>query len=81
MELNNLLRVAKPIRVSLVLYTTLLFALGCLAQEPSKLPKTMAWSAYNLGTTGYNQAVAIAKMLKDRHGVTLRVIPAKNDVS
>jgi TRAP transporter TAXI family solute receptor len=64
-----------------VLTLTLLSALGCFAQEHSKLPGTMAWSAYNLGTTGYNQAVAIAKMLKDRHAVTLRVIPAKNDVS
>ncbi|MBT3428622.1 MAG: TAXI family TRAP transporter solute-binding subunit [Gammaproteobacteria bacterium] len=64
-----------------VLTLTLLSALGCFAQEYSKLPATMAWSAYNLGTTGYNQAVAIAKMLKDRHAVTLRVIPAKNDVS
>ena len=48
--------------------------------EP-KLPRAMAWSAYNLGTTGYNQAVGIAKMLKDEHRVTLRVIPGKNDVS
>ena len=45
------------------------------------LPRAMAWSAYNLGTTGYNQAVGIAKMLKDRHRVTLRVIPGKNDIS
>ena len=28
-----------------------------------QLPKVMAWSAYNLGTTGYNQAVGISKML------------------
>ena len=48
--------------------------------EPT-LPRAMAWSAYNLGTTGYNQAVGISKMLKDRHRVTLRVIPGKNDVS
>ena len=46
-----------------------------------QLPKVMAWSAYNLGTTGYNQAVGISKMLKDRHRVTLRVIPGKNDIS
>lgn len=45
------------------------------------LPRTMAWSAYNLGTTGYNQAVGIGKMLRQRYGVTLRVIPGKNDVS
>lgn len=41
----------------------------------------MAWSAYNLGTTGNSQAVAIGKMLKDRYGVSLRVLPGKNDVS
>jgi TRAP transporter TAXI family solute receptor len=41
----------------------------------------MTWSAYNLGTTGYSQAVGIGKMLKDRYGVSLRVIPGKNDVS
>ena len=45
------------------------------------LPRTMAWSAYNLGTTGNSQAVAIGKMLKDRYGVSLRVLPGKNDVS
>ncbi|MDP6374534.1 MAG: TAXI family TRAP transporter solute-binding subunit [Pseudomonadales bacterium] len=46
-----------------------------------QLPRMMAWSAYNLGTTGYNQAVAIGKVLKQNYGVTLRVLPAKNDVS
>jgi len=46
-----------------------------------ELPRAMAWSAYNLGTTGYNQAVGIAKMMKDRHRMTLRIIPGKNDVS
>jgi uncharacterized protein len=50
------------------------------ADEPA-LPRAMAWSAYNLGTTGYNQAVAIGKVLKDNYGVTLRVLPGKNDVS
>lgn len=50
------------------------------AQELS-LGRTMAWSAYNLGTTGYNQAVAIGKVLKDHYDVNLRVVPGKNDVS
>lgn len=46
-----------------------------------KLPKILAWSAYNTGTTGYNQAVAIGKALKDKYGTSLRVIPGKNDIS
>ncbi len=45
------------------------------------LGRSMAWTAYNLGTTGYNQAVAIGKVLKDHYGTTLRVVPGKNDVS
>lgn len=45
------------------------------------LPKAMAWSAYNLGTTGYNQAVAVGKVLKNIYGTTLRVVPGKNDIS
>jgi TRAP transporter TAXI family solute receptor len=49
--------------------------------EDLNLGRTMAWSAYNLGTTGYNQAVAIGKVMKDHYGVNLRVIPGKNDVS
>ena len=51
------------------------------AAAHGELPRAMAWSAYNLGTTGYNQAVAIGKVLKDHYGVTLRVLPGKNDVS
>ncbi len=49
--------------------------------EAPDFGRTMAWSAYNLGTTGYNQAVAIGKVLKDHYGVNLRVVPGKNDVS
>ncbi|MEM7366309.1 MAG: TAXI family TRAP transporter solute-binding subunit [Pseudomonadota bacterium] len=45
------------------------------------LGRTMSWSAYNIGTTGYNQSVAIGKVMKDHYGVNLRVVPAKNDVS
>ena len=41
----------------------------------------MVWTAYNLGTTGNSQAVAIGKMLKDHYGVSLRILPGKNDVS
>ena len=61
-------------------FVLLIASVSALA-ETITLPKVMAWSAYNLGTTGYNQAVGISKMLKDRHRVTLRVIPGKNDIS
>ncbi|NKB33202.1 MAG: TAXI family TRAP transporter solute-binding subunit [Pseudomonadales bacterium] len=47
----------------------------------SPFPRQMAWTAYNLGTTGYNQAVAIGAMLREKYDLTLRVIPGQNDVS
>ncbi len=46
-----------------------------------KLPDTLAWSAYDVGSGGYNQAVAIGNALKQKYGVNLRVLPGKNDVS
>lgn len=46
-----------------------------------KLPKLMTWTAYTVGTSGYGQAVAIGNMLKTKLGVTVRVLPGRNDVS
>ena len=48
---------------------------------PPGLPSTLAWSAYDVGSGGYNQAVAIGNALKQKYGVNLRVLPGKNDVS
>jgi uncharacterized protein len=52
---------------------------AALAQP--KLPETLTWTAYDVGSGGYNQAVAIGNALKNKLGVTLRVLPGKNDVS
>jgi TRAP transporter TAXI family solute receptor len=46
-----------------------------------KLPSTLAWSAYDVGSGGYNQAVAIGNALKQELNVSLRVLPGKNDIS
>jgi len=70
------------IRFSTLVVAALLTAQTAWAQDAApQFPRTMAWSAYNLGTTGYNQAVAIGKVLKDHYDVNLRVVPGKNDVS
>ncbi len=55
-----------------------LMAGGALAQ---KLPDQLTWTAYDVGSGGYNQAVAIGNALKNKMNVTLRVLPGKNDVS
>lgn len=57
-----------------------LFAGGAVAEDVN-LPDTVAWTAYDLGSTGYNQAVAIGSALKDAYGVNLRVLPGKNDIA
>jgi uncharacterized protein len=46
-----------------------------------KLPDTLAWTAYDVGSGGYNQAVSIGNALKNHLKVNLRVLPGKNDVS
>ena len=45
------------------------------------LPRQIAWTAYDVGSTGYGQAIAIGAALKNERGVTLRVLPGKNDIS
>ncbi|MGB5080130.1 MAG: TAXI family TRAP transporter solute-binding subunit [Burkholderiales bacterium] len=51
------------------------------AQAQAKLPPTISWSAYDVGSGGYNQAVAIGNALKQKYNVSLRVLPGKNDIS
>jgi uncharacterized protein len=45
------------------------------------LPRTMIWSAYPTGTTGYSQAVGIGSVLQNLYNTNLRVVPGRNDVS
>jgi TRAP transporter TAXI family solute receptor len=49
--------------------------------EEVKLPSTMTFTAYDTGTAGFNIAVAVGKMMKDKYGTDLRVLPAGNDVA
>jgi len=51
------------------------------AADDVQFPKTIAWSAYQTGTGGYSQAVAIGNILQRQYGTNLRVIPGRNDVS
>ena len=46
-----------------------------------KLPATLVWTAYDVGSSGYAQAVGVGSILKNNVGVNLRVLPGKNDVS
>jgi hypothetical protein len=44
------------------------------AQE-IKLPPTLTFTAYDTGTAGFNIAVAVGKMMKDKYGTDVRVLP------
>jgi TRAP transporter TAXI family solute receptor len=46
-----------------------------------ELPNQLAWTAYDTGSAGYNQSVAIGAALQEATGVNLRVLPGKNDVA
>ena len=45
------------------------------------MPATLTFTAYDTGTSGFNIAVAVGKMLKDQHNTEVRVLPAGNDVA
>lgn len=50
------------------------------AQE-SGLPNVVSWSAYDTGSSGHAQAIAIGGALKNELNVDLRILPGRNDVS
>lgn len=57
-----------------------LYASGLEAQD-LKLPSTLTFTAYDTGSSGFNIAVAVGKMFKDKHNADVRVLPAGNDVA
>ena len=67
---------------ALTIIAALAAAGGAAAQETdAELPGQLSWTAYDTGSAGYNQAVAIGAALQDVLGTNLRVLPGKNDVS
>jgi len=65
---------------SIVATASLLAAPAARAQDV-KLPPTLTFTAYDTGTAGFNIAVAVGKMMKDKYGTDVRVLPAGNDVA
>src|SRR6188768_3788664 len=54
---------------------------GAVCAQDIKLPPTMTVTAYDTGTAGFNIAVGVGKMMKDKYGTDVRVLPAGNDVA
>ncbi|MCJ8140059.1 TAXI family TRAP transporter solute-binding subunit [Falsirhodobacter halotolerans] len=55
-------------------------ALPATAQD-AQLPARLAMTTYDVGSSGYAQAVALGKAISDGYGVSLRVLPATSDVA
>ena len=68
----------KPILAAVAAVT---MSAGMASAQGIDLPKQLSWTAYDTGSAGYNQAVAIGAALQDAAGINLRVLPGKNDVS
>jgi TRAP transporter TAXI family solute receptor len=56
-------------------------SLTMAAAQDVKLPPTLTFTAYDTGTAGFNIAVAVGKMMKDKYSTDVRVLPAGNDVA
>ncbi len=54
---------------------------GAAPAQDIELPRQMSWTAYDTGSVGFSQAVAIGGEIQKAVGTSLRVLPGKNDVS
>lgn len=68
-------------RARLGVFSALMAALAPAQAQDVKLPPSLTMTAYDTGSSGFNMAVAVGKMLKDRHGSDLRVLPGGNDIA
>jgi len=66
---------------SIAVASASLLTLPAARAQDIKLPPTLTFTAYDTGTAGFNIAVAVGKMMKDKHGTDVRVLPAGNDVA
>jgi TRAP transporter TAXI family solute receptor len=74
------MRIAKSVSMAAAAAATLLWGAPASGQAV-KLPPTLTFTAYDTGSSGFNIAVAVGKMFKDKHNTDVRVLPAGNDVA
>ena len=55
------------------------FGSAAMAAEP-ELPKSMVWTAYDLGSTGYAEATGISNAFKKNYDTRVRIIPAGTSI-
>lgn len=52
---------------------------AAMAADP-KLPRSMVWTAYDLGSSGYAEATGMANAFKKRYDMRVRIIPAGTSI-
>jgi len=55
------------------------FAAAAAAQD-AKLPRSMIWSAYDLGSSGYAEASGIANALQKKYPTRIRIVPSGTSI-
>jgi uncharacterized protein len=55
------------------------FATAAAAAD-AKLPRSMVWSAYDLGSSGYAEASGIANALQKKYPTRIRIVPAGTSI-
>lgn len=55
------------------------FATTAIAADP-KLPRSMIWSAYDLGSSGYAEASGMANGLQKKYPTRIRIVPAGTSI-
>ncbi len=80
--MRRMTQLAKQAPLALAAATLTLGAgIGTAQASDVELPRTLVWSAYPTGTTGYSQAVGIGAVLQNEYGTNLRVVPGRNDIA
>jgi uncharacterized protein len=51
-----------------------------VAAADAKLPRSMVWSAYDLGSSGYAEASGIANALQKKYPTRIRIVPAGTSI-
>ena len=53
---------------------------GAARADDAKLPGTMVWSAYDLGSSGYAEASGIANALQKKYKTRIRIVPSGTSI-
>lgn len=55
-------------------------ACAAFADDAPKLPKSMVWTAYDLGSSGYTEAAGIANAFQKQYSARVRIIPSGTSI-